>query len=99
MADDDGRSAFAFVLPVRPEWEANLVSITLSGPGGSVTLDSDTDLPMTILRNHHDGQVLGMTRGLPPAAQAAGDAAGSATGRALDILFSRGIPDTAAWRR
>ena len=98
-ADDDGRSAFAFVLPVRPGWEAGLASITLSGPGGSVTLDADTDLPMTILRNRGNGQVLGMTRGLPPAAQAAGDAAGSAAGRALDILFSRGIPDAAAWRR
>ena len=35
-ADGDGRSSFAFVLPVRPGWEANLSSITLSGPGGRV---------------------------------------------------------------
>ena len=99
VTDGDGRSSFAFALPVRPGWEADLASITLSGPGGSVTLDADTDLPMTILRNPRNGQVLGMTRGLPPAAQAAGDAAGSAAGRTLDIRFSRGIPDAAAWRR
>ena len=99
VTDGDGRSSFAFALPVRPGWEADLASITLSGPGGSVTLDADTDLPMTILRNPRNGQVLGMTRGLPSAAQAAGDAAGSAAGRALDIRFSRGIPDAAAWRR
>ena len=99
VTDGDGRSAFAFVLPVRPGWEADLASITLLGPGGSVTLDADTDLPMTILRNLRNGQVLGMTRGLPTAAQAAGEAAGSAAGPALDILFSRGIPDAAVWRR
>ena len=96
VAGDDGRSSFAFTLPVRPEWEADLASITLSGPGGSVTLDADTDLPMTILRNRGNGQVVGMTRGLPPPARAAADAAGSAGGPALDILFSRGIPDARA---
>ena len=31
-ADGDGRSSFAFVLPVRPGWEGNLASITLDGP-------------------------------------------------------------------
>ena len=45
----DGRASFAFVLPVQPGWAGNLASITLFGTGGLVTLDDDTDLPMTIL--------------------------------------------------
>ncbi len=45
----------AFVLPVQPGWTGDLASITLTGPGGSVTLDADTDLPMTILRNLRNG--------------------------------------------
>ena len=39
LADGDGRSSFVFALPVRPGWAEGLVSITLSGPGGSVRLD------------------------------------------------------------
>ena len=31
-ADGDGSSSFAFVLPVRSEWEENLARITLTGP-------------------------------------------------------------------
>ena len=87
-------SSFAFLLPVRPEWAESLAALTLSGPGGAVTLDRDTDQPMTILRNSLTGQVRGILRDLPE----------SALGRAgrepnLQVLFSRGIPDAAAWRR
>ena len=98
VADSDGSSSFAFVLPVRPGWEANLASITLSGPGGSAILDSDTDLPMTILLDPVTGQVRAILRDLPQA-----DAAAALTPQAgldsLEVLFSRGIPDGAAWRR
>ena len=87
-------SSFAFLLPVRPEWAESLAALTLSGPGGAVTLDRDTDQPMTILRNSLTGQVRGILRDLPE----------SALGRAalepnLRVLFSRGIPEAAAWRR
>ena len=34
------------VLPVQPGWADQLAGITLSGPGGSVTLDEETDRPM-----------------------------------------------------
>ena len=97
-ADGDGSSSFAFVLPVRPGWEA-LASITLTGPGGSVTLDGETDLAMTILRNPRTGQVRGILRDAPPANEAAADAAGQGVGTGFDVLFSRGLPDVAAWRR
>ena len=97
-ADGDGSSSFAFVLPARSGWEA-LVSITLTAPGGSVTLDGDSDTPMAILRNPRTGQVRGFLRDPAPARQSAADAEGQSVGTGPDVLFSRGIPDTAAWRR
>ena len=99
VADGDGSSSFAFVLPARPGWAGALASITLSGPGGSVTVDGESDLPMAILRNPRTGQVRGILRDLPPATQAARAAAGRTAGPGLEVLFSRGIPDAAAWRR
>ena len=95
VADGDGSSSFAFVLPVRSEWEDSLATITLSGPGGSFTLDADSDLSVTILRNPRNGQVRGILRDLPDPAMAAA----LATGPGLEVLFSRGIPEAAAWRR
>ncbi len=99
VADGDGSSSFAFVLPVQPGWEGNLASITLDGPGGSFTLDGESDLPMGILRNPRNGQVRGILRDLSSLTQAARDVAEHTAGPALEVLFSRGIPDGAAWRR
>ena len=97
-ADDDGSSSFAFALPVQDAWAGALASITLSGPGGSVTLDRETDRPIAILRDPQTGQVRGILRDLPQA-----DRAAALTPQAgldsLDVLFSRGIPDAAAWSR
>ena len=98
-ADADGRGSFVFALPADPAWAGNLASITLSGPGGSATLDGDTDLPMTVLLDPVNGHVRGILRDLPPPTQAAMDAAGRAAGPGLEVLFSRGIPDAAVWRR
>ena len=95
VVDGDGSSSFAFVLPAEPNWAGSLAVVTLSGPGGSVTLDSDSDLPMTILLDPSTGQVRGILRG-PPQPNAAAEF-GREPG--LDVLFSRGIPDGAAWSR
>ena len=99
MADGDGRSSFAFVLPVEPGWEGNLATITLSGPGGSATLDGDSDQPIVIVRNVRTGRVRAILRDLPSTARTQADAAaavGSAPG--LSVLFSRGIPGADAWK-
>ncbi len=99
VADGDGSSSFAFVLPVRPGWEA-LASITLTGPGGSVTLDQDTNRPVTILENPRTGQIRGILRGAAATAQNL-----NATVSALSLdpglerLTSRGIPDAEDWER
>ena len=53
---------------------------------------------MAILRNPLTGQVRGFLSDLPQAAQAAMGAARRAAGPGMEVLFSRGIPDAAAWR-
>ena len=95
----EGNASFVFALPVRSGWADALASITLSGPAGTVTLDGDSDRAMTILRNPRNGQVRAILRDLADADVAQADAAAIAAGAALDVLFSRGIPDAAAWRR
>ena len=98
--DADGEeTGFVFALPVEAEWEDDLARITLLGPRGSATLDETTDRPMAILRDLRTGQVRGFLRNLPAAAQAAPGTPALSGSPALDMLFSRGIPDAAAWRR
>ncbi|MDE0372144.1 MAG: hypothetical protein OXI73_06315, partial [Rhodospirillales bacterium] len=90
-ADGGGRSGFAFALPAQAEWAGALGSITLSGPGGTVTLDGDAGRPVTVLRDGPAGQVTGIFRE-PTAAEVM---------RTLTEpgLYSRGIPEPAAWGR
>ena len=95
VAGGDGSLLCAFVLRVESSWASNLASIPLSGPGGSTTLDSDTDLLMTILLDSSTGQVRCILRDLPYA-DAAAVLAPQAGPDSLDVLFSRGIPDVAA---
>ena len=97
VADGDGSSSFAFVVPVESGWAGNLASVTFYGRYGSVTLESDTDLPMSILLDPSTGQVRGILRDLPPATQTASDAVGDVGGGSFEVLFSRGIPDARAW--
>ena len=100
VADGDGGSAFAFVLPVQPAWRDRLAGITLSGPGGSVTLDRQADRPVSILRNPRSGQVRGILRGSAATGLAGADTV-SALSRepGLEVLTSRGIPDREDWTR
>ena len=95
---EDEESSFVFALPVQAGW-ADLVSITLSGPGGSVTMDQKTDRAMAILRDSRTGQVRGFLSDPPAATQVASDAAAGVAAQGLDVLFSRGIPGAEALRR
>jgi len=99
VADGDGSSSFAFALPVRDEWAGNLANIVMTGPGGSATLDGDSNVPMAILRDARHGRVRGILRDLPStvATQAAAEAEVAGTA-GLEVLFSRGIPGAEAWR-
>ena len=97
--EDEISSPFAYALPVQSEWVGTLSSITLSGPGGSVTLDGHTHRPMAILRNPLTGRVRGFLRDLPQGVEVAMDVAWRAAEPGLEVLFSRGIPDAADWQR
>ena len=90
----EGAGGFAYTLPVRPGWQA-LASVTLSGPGGTATLDESTDRPMSIYRDG-DGKVRAILQGDPVQANGA---PGQLAGVALDVVTSRGIPSFEAWRR
>ena len=54
---------------------------------------------MAILRDPATGRVRGILREAPPPARAAMDAVERSAGPELEMLFSRGMPDAAAWRR
>ena len=97
-ADGDGSASFAFVLPIRPGWEA-LASITLTGPGGAVTLDRNTNRPVTILRNPQSGQIRGILRDRTPAALDRDNAVSALVREepGLEVLTSRGIPVPDDW--
>ncbi len=99
VPDGEGRSSFAFALPVQPEWAGTLASITLSEPGGSDTLNRETVRPMAIVRDPGNGQVRAILRGLPPATQIARDAVGRSLEPGLEVVLSLGIPGAEAWRR
>ena len=99
-ADGDGHSGFAFVLPVRSGWAEALMSLTLSGPGGSATLDEESAYPMAILRSLRTGQVRGILGDLAGSILTHSDAAAVLSpAPGLVLRFSRGIPDAEAWRR
>jgi hypothetical protein len=91
-ADAEGEAtSFVFAVPVQAGWADDLANITLSGPGGSVTLDDGTDRPMAILRDPQTGQVRGFLSDMP-AEDFARMAAARATAASppLDVLISRG---------
>ena len=99
VADGDGSSSFLFMLPVQPAWEGRLASVTLTGPGGSATLDENSRRPMAILRDPGTRRIRAILRDLPPSVetQAVADTA-IARDPGIEVLFSRGIPGPGAWR-
>lgn len=100
MADTDGWLSFVLALPLRDEWAGTVESITLSGPGGSTTMDGTTDRPMAILFDPGNRQVQAILRGddATDLSEVAADAAGPIAVPPR-VIFSRGIPDAAARRR
>ena len=100
VADGDGGSSFVFALPVQPGWAEELATITLSGPGGSVRLDGETDRPVTILRDPATGEIRGILRSVPDGTGSGVDAVSAlAVEPGVEVLTSRGIPEAEDWRR
>ncbi len=95
----NGSRGFAFAVPVRPGWATALASLTLSGPGGSFTLDGESRLPTAIVRDPATRQVRAILRDSLPAGLAGAVAEALALDPALEAMVSRGIPDPADWER
>ena len=99
MADGDGSSSFAFVVPAQTSWGDRLARIRLTGPdGGSVSLDAETNRPAAILRTRQTGRIRGIYSDLP-ANMTRSDAMALLPGPGLETLFSRGLPDATEWFR
>ena len=98
MTHGDGSSSFSFVLPVQHGWDDTLASLTITGPGGSATLSTASDIPMALLRDPRTGRVRGFVRGRDATDLAAGRMT-RWSNRGLEAVFSRGIPEPGAWRR
>ena len=93
-------SVFAFAVPVQASWAGRLDRITLSGSGGSATLNADGDRATAILRDRRTGEVRGILRDVPVTGAAEANAiAIPGAGADLEVFLSRGIPDAEAWRR
>ena len=99
-ADAEGEAtSFVFTLPVQAGWADNLARITLSGPGGSVSLDESTDRPMAILRDPQTGKVRSFLTDLPAGTSAQTVVSETpAAGPGVEVRFSHGIPEPEAWR-
>jgi len=99
ISHGNGALGFAFAVPARPGWADALASLTLSGPGGSFTLDGESDLPAAIVRNPATRQVRAVLRDPSSAGLAGAVAEVLALDPALEVRISRGIPDPADWDR
>ena len=97
--DGDGRSGFAFALPVQAGWEVDLESLVLIGPDGSVEMREGSEAAMAILRDPATGEVRAVMRDLPADAMAPGALAALAPEPGLEIVVSDGLPGVVAWRR
>lgn len=89
LSDLGDAKAFAHLLPVETAWRGALASIELSGPEGEVTIDTETDDPMTILRDPDSGQFRAFLRGVRP---------DGSFDPNLTALRSRGLPVAAEGR-
>ena len=96
----EGGGAFAFVLPVRSDWNRTLARVTLSGPEGVVELNGEGDHASALLVDSVTGRVRGYLEDWP-----APGASGSVAARrvlpepGLDVTISRGLPVPASRER
>ncbi|MDE2796728.1 MAG: Ig-like domain-containing protein [Gemmatimonadota bacterium] len=97
-ADGEGGSSFVFAIPAETSWGSDLVRISLTGPGGSVSLDGESERAGAIIRDPRTGRIRGIFTGLSPGSTRA-DAVALSPEPGLEVLFSRGLPDAVEWER
>ena len=85
---DHGGGSFLFAIPFETEWSEELDGISLTGPGGSTTLDRDTGGRAALILDRASGRVRTIARDWP-----VGDATSAATMAAdTQIEVIRGLP-------
>ncbi len=97
VADREGqRAGFAFAIPESRDWTDVLTEVELTGPAGSAILDADSNQPILILRERSSGHVRAFLHG-ESAAGIGLDAAAAGSlvsGTDVEVLFSRGLPQS-----
>ncbi len=92
--DKFGHKYFFFAIPIEPEWEESLAQIVLSNPEQSVTVDTNDQRALSILRDANTGQVRGILRDyngdLPAALEQIND---------LNITTIQGLKDSVRLER
>ncbi len=97
VADGDGGSSFLFAVSIEREQAQSLESVTLSGPGGSFTIDEEYDDSMAIVIDRVSGQITAFLDDYDPSDNSILSAiSNKAGGTAQRVLFSRGLPDLSA---
>ena len=91
--------SFAFILPVGRDWPDRLARIVLSGPEGVSILDGEEDPSAALLLDRTTGSVRGVLRDWPEAAGKRLAAPHALPEPGLEVLTSRGLPDSASWVR
>ena len=86
---ESGEGHFVFTLPVETQWAGSLASITVSGPGGSDTLDALTRRPLAIVTDDMTGRLRGLLRNADAVTKVAADE---------DVTLSYGLPDPVSLR-
>ncbi len=91
IGDGDGRSSFAFAIPVQASWTGTkLAGVTLHAGGRTATVDRDTDRPLVFVRDPATRQIRGIFRKMTDTTLRRIEAAKA---RGFEVFTSSGIPD------
>ncbi len=97
LADSNGGGAFAFTLPVGEDWSSRLSRITLSGPEGIEEISKTGDRSSALLLDQVSGKVRGILRDWPKPSMTLLNVRRVLPEPGLEVVVSRGIPDTSSW--
>ena len=90
--DQYGNKYFFFALPIEEDWEGSLERITLTGPEGGVTVDSDDQRSITVVTDPATGRIRAILRDWEgPLPAALGDTDG------LEVRTVAGLAEAVRW--
>ena len=98
VADAESSGSFVFLINVEDDWQHSLRTIRLRGSSESDTRYTTSRTAMSIIRNPYTNQIRGFLN--HPRSLSNGEVStikNSMRNRGLDMQFSRGLPDSAAW--